>query len=274
MADNGGLDYFRLPSFFKKFSEDHSMDELRVRLLRIASRCHFHNGWAEFRLYNRIVHSDVLTFTLVDVGVFHVKRYKPNSGFPPLSDLQVVEDEDSDPSYSLDVDTSDDYEPSDTEIDTSDDDGYVSDAGALDEDGCPTFVVTLTPANIKRTLEISFPFWQWYIKLTLRIYLEQYQAVEDEDSDQSYSLNVDTSDDYEPSDAEIDTSDYDGYVSDAGALDEDGCPTFIVTLTPANIKRTLEIPFPFLAMVHSNDSPSGSSVLQCGRRLLVSDDGS
>ncbi|KAG6434543.1 hypothetical protein SASPL_106181 [Salvia splendens] len=274
MADNGGLDYFRLPSFFKKFSEDHSMDELRIPPKFVET--HGANLPFDSRLVTTSAgNREYASFgSQVDVGVFHVKRYKPNSGFPPLSDLQVVEDEDSDPSYSLDVDTSDDYEPSDTEIDTSDDDGYVSDAGALDEDGCPTFVVTLTPANIKRTLEISFPFWQWYIKLTLRIYLEQYQAVEDEDSDQSYSLNVDTSDDYEPSDAEIDTSDYDGYVSDAGALDEDGCPTFIVTLTPANIKRTLEIPFPFLAMVHSNDSPSGSSVLQCGRRLLVSDDGS
>ena len=60
----------------------------RVRLLRIASGCHFHAGWADFRIVNNIVHNDFLTFTMVDVGVFHVKRYKPNTGCPPLSDLQ------------------------------------------------------------------------------------------------------------------------------------------------------------------------------------------
>ncbi|KAG6397454.1 hypothetical protein SASPL_143621 [Salvia splendens] len=48
----------------------------------------------------------------VDVGVFQVKRYKGGSGCPPRSDLELVDDEFSDNSYTEDVDTSDDYEPS------------------------------------------------------------------------------------------------------------------------------------------------------------------
>ncbi|XP_047938903.1 B3 domain-containing protein REM20-like [Salvia hispanica] len=84
----------------------------RVRLLRIASGCHFHAGWADFRIVNNIVHNDFLTFTMVDVGVFHVKRYKPNTGCPPLSDLQTVAEDDSDHSVEPDGDTEDDYEPS------------------------------------------------------------------------------------------------------------------------------------------------------------------
>ncbi|KAG6411511.1 hypothetical protein SASPL_129594 [Salvia splendens] len=182
MANNDERDYLRLPSFFKRFSEDTSMDELRlppefvavhgqelpfdcrlvmargrqwpVHLLRIASGCHFHVGWAQFRIHNRIVHEDLLTFTLVDVGVFQVKRYKG-----------AVDDEVSDNSYTEDVDTSDEYEPSETEADSSDDDDYASDAGVLEDDGCPTFTVTLSRANISRTLEIPYAFWQRHIRM-------------------------------------------------------------------------------------------------------------
>ncbi|XP_047956640.1 uncharacterized protein LOC125202305 [Salvia hispanica] len=92
MADNADREYLRLPSFCKRFSELHSMDELRlppefvaqhgaelpfdcrlvmargrpwpVRLLRIASGWQFHVGWKEFRIHNRIVDEDLLTFTL------------------------------------------------------------------------------------------------------------------------------------------------------------------------------------------------------------------
>lgn len=59
-----------------------------VRVLNIASGCHFHAGWSDFRFTNEIVHDDVLTFTMVDAGVFVVKRYNPRTGCPPLGDLQ------------------------------------------------------------------------------------------------------------------------------------------------------------------------------------------
>ncbi|KAL1553427.1 B3 domain-containing protein-like protein [Salvia divinorum] len=103
-SDDGALTYHRLPSFVKVFSAVRNMDELRlppewvalhggdlpfqcklvmsngtrwtVRNLRIASGCHFHVGWPEFRRDIELEHGDKLTFTLVDVGTFHVKRYK------------------------------------------------------------------------------------------------------------------------------------------------------------------------------------------------------
>lgn len=58
-----------------------------VRLFRIASGCHFHTGWPAFCIHNRIIDEDLFTFTLVDVGVFQVKRYKGESGCPTRSDL-------------------------------------------------------------------------------------------------------------------------------------------------------------------------------------------
>lgn len=59
-----------------------------VRVLNIASGCHFHNGWDNFRIYNNIVDDDLLTFTMVEPGVFHVKRYNPRTGCPPITDVQ------------------------------------------------------------------------------------------------------------------------------------------------------------------------------------------
>ncbi|XP_047948930.1 B3 domain-containing protein REM20-like [Salvia hispanica] len=180
MGDIGALAYLRLPSFMKRFSEDHSMDELRVppefvathgdelpfdcrlvmsrggrgwpvRLLKIASGCHFRVGWPEFRIINRIVQDDVFVFTMVQPGIFHVKRFKTRTGCPPVSDLTSVMDEDSDHSYAPDVDTSDDYHPSETENESSeeDDEEYAPEQGVVDVDGCPTFVYRLTsPTSI------------------------------------------------------------------------------------------------------------------------------
>ncbi|KAL1560096.1 B3 domain-containing protein REM1-like [Salvia divinorum] len=129
-----------------------------VRILRIASGCHFCVGWLEFRRDNRIAHGDNLTFTLVDVGTFQVKRYSMGTGCPPRTDIEMVEDEEADEVYSLDIDTSDDYKSSETEIDTSDDADYIEDRDALNTDGYPTFMVKLTRSNLNRTLEIPFGF--------------------------------------------------------------------------------------------------------------------
>ncbi|KAL1546137.1 B3 domain-containing protein REM20-like [Salvia divinorum] len=87
MADNGDLDYIRLPSFFKHFSEARSMEELRLppEWVRI------HGGDLSFQCKlrdNRIVHGDFLTFMLVDVGKFQVERYNPGTRCPPHSDIE------------------------------------------------------------------------------------------------------------------------------------------------------------------------------------------
>ncbi|KAG6394338.1 hypothetical protein SASPL_144922 [Salvia splendens] len=137
-----------------------------VRVLNIARGCHFHAGWSDFRITNEIVHHDVLTFTMVDAGVFLVKRYNPRTGCPPLGDLQATGYGDSDHSDAPDVDTSDDYVPTQSEGgDSSDGDDYASDAGVLDEDGCPTFTVTLDSSNINSTLEIPMVFWRRHIRM-------------------------------------------------------------------------------------------------------------
>ncbi|KAG6406154.1 hypothetical protein SASPL_133753 [Salvia splendens] len=186
------MDYSRLPSFMKKISIEHCLNELRippefvalhgaqltfdcrlimphgrswpVRLLNIASGCHFHTGWTEFRLSNNIIHDDVLTFTMVDAGIFHVKCYNPRTGCPRLSDLQEgvygASDHSDVPS------TSDDYVPSDTDGgDSSDEDEYAPDPGVLPDDGCSTFTVTLDSSNMSRSLEIPMAFWRRHIQM-------------------------------------------------------------------------------------------------------------
>ncbi|KAG6383868.1 hypothetical protein SASPL_156363 [Salvia splendens] len=86
------------------------------------------------------------------------------------------------------------------------------------------------------------------------------------DSDHSDAPDVDTSDDYVPTQSEGgDSSDGDDYASDAGVLDEDGCPTFTVTLDSSNINSTLEFPMAFWSPPHSNDFPSRPGLLQCKR---------
>ncbi|KAG6395957.1 hypothetical protein SASPL_142091 [Salvia splendens] len=193
--DKLAMEFLRMPSFIKTFSEATSMNELRippefvalhganlpfdcrlitllgrksfpVRVLNIASGCHFYAGWSDFRITNEIVHHDVLTFTMVDAGVFLVKRYNPRTGCPPLGDLQATGYGDSDHSDAPDVDTSDDYVPTQSEGgDSSDGDDYAVEAGVLDEDGCPTFTVTFDSSNINRTLEIPMSFWRRHIRM-------------------------------------------------------------------------------------------------------------
>ncbi|KAG6394425.1 hypothetical protein SASPL_145009 [Salvia splendens] len=73
---------------------------------------------------------------------------------------------DSDHSDAPDVDTSDDYVPTQSECSfSSDGDDYASDAGVLDDDGCPTFTVNLNASNINRTLEIPMAFWRRHVRM-------------------------------------------------------------------------------------------------------------
>ncbi|XP_042019111.1 B3 domain-containing protein REM20-like [Salvia splendens] len=154
MADNTTFgEYHRLPSFIKVISGSRNKEELRlppqwvaeygndlsfdcrlvmpngsswqVRALKIASGCHFCVGWSEFRRGNNISHGEKLTFTLVDVGIFHVKRYKSGTGCPPRCDREALtEEEEDDEVYTPDIDSSDDYPPSDVESESADDSDY------------------------------------------------------------------------------------------------------------------------------------------------------
>ncbi|XP_042022865.1 B3 domain-containing protein Os03g0212300-like [Salvia splendens] len=73
---------------------------------------------------------------------------------------------DSEHSDAPDVETSDDYVPSDTDGgDSSDEEEYVPDPGVLADDGCPTFTVTLDSTNISRSLEIPMAFWRRHIRM-------------------------------------------------------------------------------------------------------------
>ncbi|KAG6416351.1 hypothetical protein SASPL_123779 [Salvia splendens] len=152
-------DYQRLPAFMKVFHQERCKDDM------LANGFFFFSGWRQFVRATSVVHDDHLTFTLVDIGIFNVKRFDSATHCPPLGDVNVVEDDDVEGSYSPDIDTSDDYVPSETESEKTMDDDYVDDSGALNVDGYPTFVISLTPTNINRSIEIPYGFWQRHIPL-------------------------------------------------------------------------------------------------------------
>lgn len=79
--------------------------------------------------------------------------------------IVVVEDLDVEGSYSPDIDSSDDYVPSEAETDSSNGDEYEDDSGVLNVDGYPTFMISLTPTNINRTIEIPYGFWQRHVPM-------------------------------------------------------------------------------------------------------------
>ncbi|XP_042029883.1 B3 domain-containing protein REM20-like [Salvia splendens] len=110
-------------------------DGWTVRLLHLGSGSRFQTGWREFVGDNLFKHGDFLTFTLVDVSTFHVKRYDIRTGVPPLTDGEDYEYDPNDDTPFTNVDTTDDHQPSATETDSSDDSGYEDDHDALDLDG-------------------------------------------------------------------------------------------------------------------------------------------
>ncbi|KAL1540576.1 B3 domain-containing protein REM1-like [Salvia divinorum] len=195
MADGDAyLTYHRLPSFIKVFSgllhtdqmglppewvarhRDHLLHDCQlvmpnrtrwpVRLLDIARGCHFCVGWSEFVRDNNTEHGDKLTFTVADAGIFHVKRYKTNTGCPPRGDLGILpEIEEYQGSNSFDVDSSDDYVPSQTGSESADSDDYADDRGVLEDDGYPTWTLKLTKSHLSRTIEIPYEFWQRHIRM-------------------------------------------------------------------------------------------------------------
>ncbi|KAG6427782.1 hypothetical protein SASPL_112029 [Salvia splendens] len=357
-------DYQRLPAFMKVFHQERCKDDMRlppefvgihgydllfdcrlvwpngiryrVRILKLANGFFFSSRRREFVRATGVVHGDHLTFTLVDVRIFNVKRFDSATHCPPQGDVDVVEDDDVEGSYSSDIDTSDDYVQSKTESETTMDDDYVDNSGALNVDGYPTFVILLTPTNINRSIEIPYGFWQCHIPLGaikagfarshvytgevsnsipnvdpdyqrlpafMKVFHQErckddmlangfffssrrrefvratgvvhgdhltftlvdvgifnvkrfdsathcppqgdVDVVEDGDVEGSYSPDIDTSDDYVQSETESETTMDDDYVDNSGALNVDGYPTFVISLTPTNINRSIEIPYGF-----------------------------
>ncbi|XP_042006149.1 putative B3 domain-containing protein Os03g0619850 isoform X2 [Salvia splendens] len=103
-------DYQRLPAFMMVFHQGRFHDDMRlpdkfvginghdlpfdcrlvwpngiryrVRILKLANGFFFSSGWREFVRATGVVHDDHLTFTLVDVGIFNVKRFDSETHFP------------------------------------------------------------------------------------------------------------------------------------------------------------------------------------------------
>ncbi|XP_042051586.1 B3 domain-containing protein REM20-like [Salvia splendens] len=104
--------------------------EWTISLLWVANGTRFHMGWPEFVRDNLFKHEVFLTVTLVDVGIFNVKRYDFRTGLPPRWDGEDIANGDTDDSPTApDVDSSDDYQPSETETDSFDNSEYEDDQG-------------------------------------------------------------------------------------------------------------------------------------------------
>ncbi|XP_042016098.1 uncharacterized protein LOC121764084 [Salvia splendens] len=171
--------YLSLPAFMKRLPDEfvglygHDLpfdcrlvwpngSRYMVRILKLDTGFYFSTGWRDFVRATGVGHGDHLTFTLVDVGIFNVKRFDRATHCPPQGD---VDDDDVEGSYAPDMDTSDEYVPSETETDTTMDEEYVDDSRALNIDGYPTFEFTLNSTTINQRLEIPYSFWQRHIPM-------------------------------------------------------------------------------------------------------------
>ncbi|XP_042003829.1 B3 domain-containing protein At4g34400-like [Salvia splendens] len=230
----------------------------RVRMLKLGHGFFFASGWRDFVRETGVLHGDTLTFTLVDSGIFNVKQFNSEMHCPPQGDVHVVEDDEGEVSHAMDIETSEEYVPSGTESETTFDDDYADDSRALQIDGFPTFAVTLTSSNINHRFEIPYGFWQRHIPNGALhagvVYLHNglRNTGEElsfdcrlEEDEQIYTPDIDSSDDYAPSDVESDSVEDSDYDDDKGAIEADEYPTWTLKLTKSNIKRTIEIPKDF-----------------------------
>ncbi|KAG6389188.1 hypothetical protein SASPL_150647 [Salvia splendens] len=142
-------DYQRLSTFMKVFHQERCKDDMRLPPEFVG--IHGHDLLFDYRL--------------IWPNGIRYRRFDSATHCPLQGDVDVVEDDDLEGSYSPDIDTSDDYVLSKTESETTMDDDYVDDIGALNVDGYPTFVISLTPTNINRNIEIPYGFWQRHIPL-------------------------------------------------------------------------------------------------------------
>ncbi|XP_042032421.1 uncharacterized protein LOC121779154 [Salvia splendens] len=148
----------------------------RVRIVKLGHGFFFTSGWRDFVRATGVGQGDHLTFTLVDAGVFDVKRYASETQCHPPEDVDdtyihtlilfvVVEDDALEGSHGPDIDTSEEYVPSGTESETTMEEEYVDNSRALTIDGVPSFEIMLNSENINRRLEIPYGFWQRHIPI-------------------------------------------------------------------------------------------------------------
>ncbi|KAL1559741.1 B3 domain-containing protein-like protein [Salvia divinorum] len=175
------------PSFSKCFSALHNIDSIRippewvmqygsdvpfqcvlfmpnrfcwtVRMLNIASRCHFNIGWKEFVIDNHIHNNDTLVFTHKGEGEFHVQRYDSVATCPPQVDYDAGLYWEQQIEMEPDLDTSDDYVPSETGTETEGD----SDDVLIEY---PSLNITLTEKRFDRTLELPLRFYKTYLRMS------------------------------------------------------------------------------------------------------------
>ncbi|KAG6436603.1 hypothetical protein SASPL_101504 [Salvia splendens] len=174
-------EYARRPSFFKCYSESLHSNGIRfppefvgrhgaslphqcilmmpngrvwgVSLLRVANGFFFRVGWRNFVQANEIVNLDLLIFTWLGGGTFHVKRFDLGSGCPPKSDFRALGENPNDEDYySPDIQSSDDYSPSETEFDAEAEDEHEEEVMLPAERERPTFNV-----------ELPLSFWNAHI---------------------------------------------------------------------------------------------------------------
>ncbi|KAG6387511.1 hypothetical protein SASPL_152703 [Salvia splendens] len=74
-------EYLSLPAFMKGFHRVRCKDDM------LDTGFYFSTGWRDFVRATGVGHGDHLTFTLVDVGIFNVKRFDRATHCPPQGDV-------------------------------------------------------------------------------------------------------------------------------------------------------------------------------------------
>ncbi|KAG6391418.1 hypothetical protein SASPL_149172 [Salvia splendens] len=136
-----------------------------VRLLNVENGCYFRAGWSSFVVANNIKNGDILVFTHVGAGVFQVIRAAALTGCPPIYDYDGALWPVSETDLIPDLETSDDYESSETDsVASSDNADGILPIKSLAIEEHPSFTVTFTKTTINKTLEIPLSFWTKFIR--------------------------------------------------------------------------------------------------------------
>ncbi|KAG6388649.1 hypothetical protein SASPL_150081 [Salvia splendens] len=118
MADDDSYGtYHRLPSFIKVFSGARNKEEMRLPPQWVAE------------------HGDDLPFECRLVML----NEPDGHALTHICILALTEEKEDEEIYTPDIDSSDDYAPSDVESESADDSDYDDDRGALDDDEYPTW---------------------------------------------------------------------------------------------------------------------------------------
>ncbi|XP_047978613.1 B3 domain-containing protein Os03g0212300-like [Salvia hispanica] len=185
-SDDESIDLRKAPSFMKIFDVQRNMETIRipgewvsnygdgvpshctlsmpngvpwsVQMVKENDIFYFKQGWGDFVRGNTIENKDMISFTHIGGGEFHVLRCNFLIGCPSRTDYDASLSRERDDELVLDVGSSEDYSTSDESDDDFDTEVAPSDY--------PAFRMALTKSHIQQTLVLPMKFWKKHLRMS------------------------------------------------------------------------------------------------------------